>query len=163
MSAIYVGTYAKYNAGSIEGKWLRPDDYADKDEFLKACAELHSDEADPEFMFQDFEGIPEGMVGESYVSESLWEWLDLDADDAAMWAAYREDEDIASYEQARDAYQGTYESEVAFAEQLFDDLGYLQDDNPLVNYVDWDAVARDLRMDYSFVRYEDTLYVFRQQ
>jgi hypothetical protein len=74
-------------------------------------------------MFQDHEGIPEGMVGESYVSESLWEWLDLDADDAAMWAAYREDEDIASYEQARDAYQGTYESEVAFAEQLFDDLG----------------------------------------
>jgi antirestriction protein len=163
MSSIYVGTYAKYNAGSLKGEWLDPEDYASKDEFLAACAELHKDEADPELMFQDHEGIPEGMVSESHIDAALWEWLDLDADDAAMWAAYREDVPDATYEQARDAYQGTYESEVAFAEQLFDDMGYLKDDNPLRNYVDWDAVALDLRMDYSFIRYEGTLYVFRQQ
>src|SRR5690606_41483633 len=32
-ASIYVGTYGKYNAGSIFGKWLNLSDYADKEEF----------------------------------------------------------------------------------------------------------------------------------
>ena len=59
---VYVGTYGKYNNGSIKGAWLNLADYADKDAFYAACAELHKDESDPEFMFQDHEGIPEGMI-----------------------------------------------------------------------------------------------------
>jgi len=47
---IYVGTYAKYNSGSIKGQWLNLKDYSDKDDFLAACRELHKDESDPEFM-----------------------------------------------------------------------------------------------------------------
>lgn len=47
-AAIYVGTYAKYNAGSLFGKWFDLSDFADKDEFLEACKELHKDEDDPE-------------------------------------------------------------------------------------------------------------------
>ena len=43
-SKIYVGTYAKYNDGSIFGKWLTLSDYADKEEFYEACKELHKDE-----------------------------------------------------------------------------------------------------------------------
>ena len=35
-AAIYVGTYAKYNAGSLFGKWFDLSDFADKDEFLEA-------------------------------------------------------------------------------------------------------------------------------
>ena len=35
---VYVGTYAKYNGGSLEGKWLDLEDYADKDEFLVPSA-----------------------------------------------------------------------------------------------------------------------------
>ena len=41
---IYVGTYAKYNDGSIEGKWFDLSDFSDKDEFYEACKELHADE-----------------------------------------------------------------------------------------------------------------------
>jgi len=52
MARIYVGTYAKYNAGSIKGAWLDLEDYSDRDAFLEACRELHKDEQDPEFMFQ---------------------------------------------------------------------------------------------------------------
>ncbi|MNL78164.1 Antirestriction protein (ArdA) [compost metagenome] len=57
---IYVGTYAKYNDGSIAGGWLDLSDYSNKDEFYQACTQLHADEEDPEFMFQDYENIPEG-------------------------------------------------------------------------------------------------------
>lgn len=34
---VYVGTYNKYNNGSLFGKWLDLSDYSDKDEFLEAC------------------------------------------------------------------------------------------------------------------------------
>ena len=45
---IYVGTYAKYNDGSIAGKWLDLNDYEDINAFYKACKKLHKDESDPE-------------------------------------------------------------------------------------------------------------------
>ena len=33
---IYVGTYGKYASGSIAGRWLNLEDYADRDAFLDA-------------------------------------------------------------------------------------------------------------------------------
>ena len=43
---VYVGTYGKYNAGSLLGEWLDLSDYSDKEEFYNACRELHKDEED---------------------------------------------------------------------------------------------------------------------
>ena len=37
---IYVGTYGKYNNGSLSGAWLDLSDYSDKEEFYEACREL---------------------------------------------------------------------------------------------------------------------------
>ena len=56
--AVYVGTYHQYNGGSIFGKWFDLTDFDDEDEFYDACRALHAAEDDPEFMFQDWEGIP---------------------------------------------------------------------------------------------------------
>src|SRR5690606_8875306 len=73
---VYVGTYAKYNDGSIFGKWLTLSDYADKEEFYTACRELHDDEEDPEFMFQDYENIPNGLIDECWISDNIFEVLE---------------------------------------------------------------------------------------
>ena len=62
---VYVGTYGKYNNGSLFGTWLNLSDYLDKEDFYEACRELHKDEEDAEFMFQDWENVPEGLIGES--------------------------------------------------------------------------------------------------
>src|SRR5690606_9158610 len=70
---VYVGTYAKYNDGSIFGEWLTLSDYADKDEFYDARRELHNDEEDPEFMFQDYENIPNGIIGGSWIRDRMIE------------------------------------------------------------------------------------------
>ena len=59
-ASVYVGTYAKYNNGSLFGAWLNLSDYSDKEEFYEACRELHKDEEDAEYMFQDWENVPEG-------------------------------------------------------------------------------------------------------
>ena len=69
---VYVGTYAKYNNGSLSGAWLDLSDYSDKEEFYEACRELHKDEEDAEYMFQDWENVPEGLIGESWISENFF-------------------------------------------------------------------------------------------
>ena len=67
-ASVYVGTYGKYNNGSLFGAWLDLSDYADKEEFYEACRELHKDEEDAEFMFQDYENIPENLISESHLA-----------------------------------------------------------------------------------------------
>ena len=44
--AIYVGTYHKYNCGSLNGEWIHIQDFVDKGEFYEYIRELHSDEDD---------------------------------------------------------------------------------------------------------------------
>lgn len=62
---VYVGTYGKYNNGSLFGSWLDLSDYSDKEDFYEACREIHKDEEDAEYMFQDWENVPENLIGES--------------------------------------------------------------------------------------------------
>jgi len=80
---LYVGTYAKYNNSSIAGDWLTLSDYSDVEEFLAACAELHADEEDPEYMFQDYEGFPKFLYSESLSGsdlEKLFEYVAIQDD-----------------------------------------------------------------------------------
>ena len=72
---IYVGTYAKYNAGDLSGAWLSLRDYATYEELIEACLELHSDEAEPELMIQDCEDFPDGL--DCMESLSREEWQDV--------------------------------------------------------------------------------------
>lgn len=74
---LYVGTYVKYNRGSIAGGWLDLDKFANKEEFLKACRCLHKGERDPEFMFQDVEFTTgedweRNYYNESYIDADYW-------------------------------------------------------------------------------------------
>jgi len=80
---IYVGTYGKYNVGSLFGKWLDLSDYSDKDEFYSACKELFENEEDTEYMYQGWENIPKSLISESWLSEKFFELRDAveDMDD----------------------------------------------------------------------------------
>ena len=161
---IYVGTYAKYNNGSIKGAWLSVEDYTDRDDFIEACAKLHSDEDDPEFMFQDYEGFPEAFYSESEIDEELWAWLDLDDDDRELLAAYQHgvDQD-GTIEQAQDAFAGKADTEADWAAEWLEETGGLEGvPEHLQNYIDYEAYARDASMsgEISFVRYEGELWVF---
>ncbi|MCQ2199109.1 MAG: antirestriction protein ArdA [Paludibacteraceae bacterium] len=84
---VYVGTYEKYNNGSLFGKWLDLADFEDKADFYRACLELHNDEEDPELMFQDWEDIPDEMIGECWISDELWN--DLDEEDFLIFSEYK--------------------------------------------------------------------------
>lgn len=145
--AVYVGTYHKYNCGSIEGQWLDLTDYANHDEFMEACRALHADEEDPELMFQDFEGFPYAYYGESYISPEVWayiakcEELGMDVVDAGLKCGI-------ALQNIEDAYCGQYDSDRAFAMDLADACGFEPSDTWPACHIDWDAAARHLMMDH---------------
>ena len=62
--AVYVGTYHKYNCGSLYGMWVDITTFDEYEEFCDFCRRLHRDENDPEFMVQDFEYYPESWYHE---------------------------------------------------------------------------------------------------
>ena len=72
---VYVGTFGKYNKGSLAGKWLNIKEYKSVDDFYKACEQLHSNEYDPEFMFQDWEYIPNKFIGGGWIDPKLFELI----------------------------------------------------------------------------------------
>jgi len=162
-SRIYVGTYGKYAAGSIKGQWLNLADYADKDAFLAACAALHSDEADPEFMFQDMEGIPDGYASESSIEDELWEWLALDQHDKDMLAAYcAAMGQRMSLEDAQDNYAGIYADGATFAEEIAEECGDIPKGMPSWIVIDWQASWDcNLRHDYVTQDHNGETYFFR--
>jgi len=70
--AVYVGTYHKYNCGSIFGKWFDLTEFDGREDFYEAGQALHADEWDADFMFQDQEGIPSQFVSESSID---WDFI----------------------------------------------------------------------------------------
>lgn len=151
---LYVGTYAKYNTGSIQGAWIDLTGHT-KDSFLEACHELHSDEADPEFMFQDFEGFPRAWYDESSVSDELFEFLNLPDDEREMLECYADAFGYCvtetSVDTVTDAYAGEADSVEAFAEQWLEETGQLGNLPDWVqSCIDWEAVWNSaLRFDFA--------------
>lgn len=167
--AIYCGTYAKYNAGSIAGRWLNLEDYSNADAFLAACLELHKDEHDPELMFQDFQNFPKAFYSESPDKERLerlYAWLELDDDDRELLTVYQEHvNDAGDIDAAREAFAGKgYETEAAWAADFLEETGALAEiPEDLARYFDYESYARDARLggDVTFVRHNGELWVFR--
>ena len=149
---LYVGTYGKYVNGSILGKWMSLSDYSDYDEFLTACRELHSDEADPELMYQDFENFPAKYYSESGLDPEFWVWNNLDEHEQEIVKVYLDHvDDSAQIDYILDSYGGCYESPEDWAIQFLEDTCADIPEN-LRNYIDYEAYARDASYDgMSFV------------
>ena len=149
--AIYVGTYAKYNNGSINGAWLSLTGYQNSADFYKACKELHNDEPDPEFMFQDFEGFPEKLYSESGGINEIYEYLDfIDGQNENAVCAFLTAYDIKDLKYFEISYNGEWKSEIDFAYHFIESHYNLE--GILSNYFDYEKYARHLFSDgYCFV------------
>ena len=163
--AVYIGTYRKYNEGSLFGVWLDITKFEDYDEFISVCKFIHRDETDPELMAQDFECFPESLYYESIMGEDTFnkikEYGELDDDKKEAYMIYLDGglgkEDIESFE---DAYMGKYDSEEDYAYQLINECYDIEKMmGNLSSYMDYAAVARDLFI--SDYYYEDG-HVFRR-
>lgn len=160
--ALWVGTYAKYNDYENRGEWLYLEDYADAEEFMEACHKLHNDEADPEFMFADFENFPDSLyhesMGESGIQQ-IYDWMELDEDTRAKLEAYESihgagDGDISDRaEAAEDAYFCSVSAWRDWNDVAMEyvDAGCFGIEIPeaLQRYFDWDVLAGELKMEMS--------------
>lgn len=158
--ALYCGTYAKYNDGSIAGKWLKLSDYDGPEAFLAACRDLHRDESDPEFMFQDYEGFPKSLYGESLsISdlEGIYEWVALSDEDQDLVAEYLDatgcDAADVAIQDVRDSLfcvldPGWSGVNAAMGNYLLDE-GLIDVPEHLQGYIDVEALGRDWLMDLS--------------
>lgn len=166
---VYVGTYGKYNSGSLFGAWLNLSDYADKEDFYEACRELHKDEEDAEFMFQDWENIPDELISESWISGNFFELRDAveqlghtDQEAFFVWGEYdyidfNKEDAYDLVNRFKDSYVGKYDNEEDFAYKTVE--GCCDIPEFVKTYFDYEKFARDLfRCDYYF----ESGFVFRR-
>jgi antirestriction protein len=151
---IYVGTYAKYNNGSIDGKWITISDYNTYEEFLEACYKLHEDEDDPEFMVQDYENFPrkwyhEGGLPTEEEFDKINEFYMMDDSKKEAYEAYVNYTGDDDFDNFQDAYQGHFDSPTDFAYDMVESLGWdgVGQEN-IDMYFDYDSFGRDLMYDF---------------
>lgn len=152
---IYVGTYAKYNDGSIFGKWLTLGDYDNLEEFYAECKKLHADEEDAEFMFQDYEthDILKGFISEYGINSDIFEIAEmLEGKDIEMLEAYFSlgyDITEENIQDAEDKFFGYYNNATDFAEDYAEQTCMLNEIPENIRYYfDFEKFGRDLSHDF---------------
>ena len=115
--SVYVGTWGKYNGGSLHGEWIDLSKFATPEEFKNYChKKLHGDEPDAELMFQDVEGPSwvRSVISEYGMNyDMVWGWLALDDYEKPVVDGYIELYGIDGFSDfddlvtsAQDAYMG---------------------------------------------------------
>jgi len=146
---VYVSTYAKYNNGNLRGEWVNLSEFTCEEDFHARCLEIHSDEKDPELMFQDYEWFPKKYYYESSISPDVFPFLELDEREQEIVGAYWEHIDKeAPQDDALEYFVGEYEDESSFVHDFVEEIGLLHDVPDTVKmYFDYDAYLRDLKID----------------
>lgn len=154
---IYVGTYAKYNAGNLKGQWFDLEDYPCKQDFEEACLEFHEDEADPELMFQDFEDIPKIFITKCRIDDEFWIYMDFeDHYDGEAKAAFCECFDRWSEGEFQNAFRGHYNSWEDMAEEYMEET--MEIPEHLMNYIDYEKFANDLCISGDLVEHNNYFF-----
>lgn len=162
MAKIYINTYAKYNNGQSGGKWLDAEGYADHDDFMVACKELHNDELDPEIMFSDYDDFPDEFYSESEIDPRFWDWLELDDNDREIVEAWLSDNCLNDNENLQDIvdrFTGSYDSWEDYAREIIE--GCYQIPSYLEGYIDYSKMGRDMMLSSSgYTDYQGMIWLF---
>ncbi len=171
---IYVASLADYNEGRLYGAWI--DAAQDEDELERAVKEMLERAPSPgaeEWAIHDYEGFGllrldefESFAAVAKIAKGIAEHGPA----FAAWAAHvgADSEALDAFE---DAYMGEWENAVVFAEEMFADLGHLDEimhgvPELLAPYVqiDYEGFVRDLVAGGELATLEKPdggIYVFR--
>ena len=152
-ASVYVGTYHKYNCGSLEGAWVNLETFYDEEELMEFLHRLHADESDPEFMIQDYMNFPRRFYSESMNKDDfakLFEWLNLDEEKREMCEEYwNEIDENASVEQIVESCVYSGDSDDFFDELADEELSMCNAPEHLRNYFEYESWRRDCAFDYN--------------
>ena len=152
--SVYVGTYGKYNDGSLCGLWIDLSTFNGYDDFIDFCKAIHADEEDPELMAQDFEGFPRQWYNEGFMSEGDFDNIIGYSELCDKYSQEAVDDYMEFHDELDDfeeAYCGEWDSEEDFARHIVSECYDLERSmGELANYFDYEAFGRELFMwDYS--------------
>lgn len=155
-ACVYVGTYHKYNCGRLDGAWVDLESFNDEDELMEFLYRLHADEAEPEFMMQDYMNFPRRFYSEAMNEHDfaeLYEWLNLDEEEREMCAEYWEEIDkSASVERIKDILVYSGNSNDYFDELAEEELSMYNVPDFLKYCFDYEKWREMCAYDYSVTR-----------
>lgn len=162
---IYVACLAAYNAGHLHGEWLdAAREPADIHEDIRSVLINSPIKSSEEYAIHDYEGFGDIRISEYHGVTEVSRLALLIEEYGEAFAAYVNHigEEYATEESFRDAYHGHWDSELAYAEHMFDELYLYQLPENLRYYIDYEAFSRDLFLDgyYSVQSSESGVYVF---
>ena len=143
---IYVACLASYNSGILHGEWIDATDADGIHEGIEAMLQASPVPDAEEWAIHDHEGFCGLHVSEWEDLDALAELGTLIEQHGEAFAAYvdHQGRDFATVESFEEHYRGEWESEQAYAEELFDEL-YLHGVPEHVRYyIDYEKFARDL-------------------
>jgi len=170
---IAMGCLGCYAEGRLVFKWISYEQLVDEDGVihtgrglcnLAGCTHEHHDE----WHIQDYDGVNMGEWPDIQHLYSLFEYLDGDEDrDAILLACqsqYSTTEEMSdNVERVKEKlyYACKYEVELKdyFMEYAYD-TGIAHEDNPLIDYVDWELYARDMMYLYTKIETEQGIYLW---
>lgn len=156
-ACVYVGTYHKYSCGILAGAWVDLESFNDEDELMEFLYRLHADEAEPEFMIQDYMNFPRRFYSESMGKSDfaeLYEWINLDEEEREMCAEYwKEIDESASVEEITDRLIYSGNSDDFFDELAEEELQNVPDALKFCfDYVKWrELCSYDFNVTSNFV------------
>ena len=150
--AVYVACLAAYNAGTLHGQWVDLSAISklaftesEMVEVLQDCIDLMlKDSPEPgaeEWEIHDSQGLPNVLRNEgSSLSELAsftrqWELACEDSDDDAFRTWCDHNYQVGTYEDFREAYWGSWDSEADFVQDFYEQQG--KELGPLASYIDW--------------------------
>lgn len=174
---IYIADLAAYNNGFLVGEWVDLTEVTTAEELqskidsiLAHGTEVCDDQDYPheEYAIHDYEDaeVVGGRVSEYdspfELQEKFNAWADLDEHDQIKLIVAREafGADYVKIENLDDIE--IYEADLKeLAEQFVDDGMFGDIPASIINYIDYDAIARDLGCDYTEVEYDGKTYCVR--
>jgi len=161
---IYAACLAAYNNGKLHGEWI--DATQDVDSIHEEIQQMLKSSPEPfaeEWAIHDYEGFGAVQIPEYMSIENVAEYgrlIDKHGEAVIAFAGYIGSEH-ATEECFEDAYQGEWDSEEDFAENLADET--MEIPEHLQFYIDYEKLARDLFInDYFSVKGESgQVFVFR--
>ena len=148
--SVYVGTWGKYNGGSLHGEWIDLSNFDTPEDFKNYChKKLHADEPDAELMFQDVEGPAwvRSVISEYGMNyDMVWGWLALDDYEKPVVDGYIELYGIDGFSDFDDLVTSAQDAYMGGEGQDFDDwvqeffsetMGHMSVDEFLDRYYNW--------------------------
>ena len=169
--AVWVACLSSYNHGNLHGAWVNvPDSVEEMRELIEQVLQSSPSPDGEEWGFFDNSELAPFDIGEYEDLETLVMYAtainlakaDNNDDAFSVWDydEYRGDDAESIYNRFKDQYMGCFRDGVEFSESYFDDCNEIP--AHLSNYIDYEAVWRDLRNDAYYLKesYADN-HVFR--